>query len=647
MPASTLQGSLFEEDYLLRTLGAIGSNPSVALTELVANAWDAGASRVSISIPRQHGEALTIKDDGTGLTPDQFRQRWMRLGYNRIKHQGVWADFPAGGGEKKRRAYGRNGVGRHGMLCFADRYTVVTRRGGDLSRFLVAATSGQEPFSILEEEFEKAEGHGTELRVSVARNLPDADRIREVLAARFLHDPEFEVHVNGATLHFSEMKGLIRREKFKAAGFDVEMIVIDSTERARTTQQHGVAFWVGGRLVGEPSWILGDRSLVDRRFTIARRHTIVIKTDDLFDYVLADWSGFRPDPKIADFQNEVGDRVLAALNAIAASRVKETTEAVIHEHRIAFSKMTPLSRIEVAEVVEDITREQPMVSPEMLSLAVRAAIKLENSRSGRALLEKIAMISEDDAEALNRLLSQWTARDALAVLDEIDRRIVVIEALDRLSKDKDVDELATLHPIVAQARWLFGPEYDSPLYASNTTIRRAVEKVFGELLDQNAFVNPRKRPDLLILPDKTTLSAVGVEEINGDSGLSTMSRILMLELKRGGFRVTRKEMDQASGYIEDLFGCGLLENNVEIKCFVVGNELHPQMQDYRTVGSPGNPGRAQIRACTYGQLVRTAEKRLFALREELSSRYRGIGASDLVDRALNRKDEAQLDLSSS
>jgi hypothetical protein len=46
-------GSLFEEDYLLRTLGAIAHVPDIALTELVANAWDAGASFVDITIPKE------------------------------------------------------------------------------------------------------------------------------------------------------------------------------------------------------------------------------------------------------------------------------------------------------------------------------------------------------------------------------------------------------------------------------------------------------------------------------------------------------------------------------------------------------------------------------------------------------------------
>lgn len=105
---SIYQGSLFEEDYLVRTLGALVHSPEIALTELVANAWDAGASKVDISIPHDYNLKLTVEDNGTGLTKDQFEQRWMRLGYNRIKHQGKNVIFPPKV-QGKRLAYGRTG----------------------------------------------------------------------------------------------------------------------------------------------------------------------------------------------------------------------------------------------------------------------------------------------------------------------------------------------------------------------------------------------------------------------------------------------------------------------------------------------------------------------------------------------------------
>jgi hypothetical protein len=132
-----VQGTLFEEDFLVRSLGSIAHSADVALTELVANAWDAGASEVRITIPPDYNLDLEVEDDGCGMTPEQFRKRWMTLGYDRTKHQGRKADFPPERQDWRRMAFGRNGVGRHGLLCFADHYEVETYRDGDRHHYLI------------------------------------------------------------------------------------------------------------------------------------------------------------------------------------------------------------------------------------------------------------------------------------------------------------------------------------------------------------------------------------------------------------------------------------------------------------------------------------------------------------------------------
>ena len=93
-------------------------------------------------------------------------------------------------------------------------------------------------------------------------------------------------------------------------------------------------------------------------------------------------------------------------------------------------------------------------------------------------LNKLADFSEDDVKALNELLDKWTVRDALVVLDEIDQRIAIIEAIKKLSKDDNIDELHTLHPLATQARWLFGPEFDTPEYTSNISLRNNSTKPY-------------------------------------------------------------------------------------------------------------------------------------------------------------------------
>ena len=77
------QVTIFEEDYIQRTTGTVTQKPDNALTELIANAWDAGAKEVDITIPLEEHEKIIIRDNGTGMTQEEFNQRWLTLSYNR------------------------------------------------------------------------------------------------------------------------------------------------------------------------------------------------------------------------------------------------------------------------------------------------------------------------------------------------------------------------------------------------------------------------------------------------------------------------------------------------------------------------------------------------------------------------------------
>ena len=63
---------LFEEHYIFRNYKSITSNNDVALTEFVANAWDAGAHNVNITIPYNEHEQIVVEDDGTGMSDEDI-----------------------------------------------------------------------------------------------------------------------------------------------------------------------------------------------------------------------------------------------------------------------------------------------------------------------------------------------------------------------------------------------------------------------------------------------------------------------------------------------------------------------------------------------------------------------------------------------
>src|SRR5581483_697736 len=106
---------------------------------------------------------------------------------------------------------------------------------------------------------------------------------------------------------------------------------------------------------------------------------------------------------------------------LSADFVDESSQEAIVRNGEEFKALSDRGKIGVATFTQDLVKQQPTINPEILTVAVQAVINLEKSRSGVALLERLTKLDESDLEGLDRLLSQWSVRDALFVLDEIDQ----------------------------------------------------------------------------------------------------------------------------------------------------------------------------------------------------------------------------------
>lgn len=630
------QTALFEDDYLLRELGQVAHVPQVALTELVANAWDAGATKVDLLLPTEIGGTLTVTDDGHGMTPAQFKKRWMTLRYDREKHQGSNVEFPSGRTARPRRAYGRNGVGRHGLLCFADEYEVQTWRDGALATFVVGTESGPSPFALRSETLGRQTGSGTRLSVQVARKLPDADEILTVLAARFVHDPEFEIRINGTQRSFSEIEGRVSEEALDLGnGRSATVIVIDSTRLNHSSVHQGVAFWVQRRLVGTPSWSIGQVASFDGRTRFARRYKVIVDTQGYDADVEQDWTAFRSTDAVRELYRATAEHIRKVAQTLAAEIVEATSEDALTQNRTELATLGQGARLEVAEFTKIVAQEHPTISPDFLATAVKAVIHLEKTKSGTALLQKLSELAVDDIDGLDRLLAEWTVKDALRVLDEIDSRISVIETVRRLADDPNTDELHTLHPLILRSRWLFGPEFESQEYCSNATLKTVANDLFKSAEAQ--FINDRNRPDIVVLPDKTTWQMTGVESFDpADTTLTQMQHVLVIELKKGGFELTRKEVTQADNYVQDIKLSGAMSGAPYICAWVVGQKIAAGVEKDKKLG---NPEYGRVRAATFGSLVDTANKRLLKLRTVLADRYGNASTDSLLDRVFSAPEQ--------
>ena len=92
------------ESRILRELGErLVKQPEVAIVELVKNAYDADATECTISY--DPGNAITVKDDGLGMTLARFTDGWMRVGTRSKEAVGLSDKFG-------RLITGEKGIGR-------------------------------------------------------------------------------------------------------------------------------------------------------------------------------------------------------------------------------------------------------------------------------------------------------------------------------------------------------------------------------------------------------------------------------------------------------------------------------------------------------------------------------------------------------
>src|SRR5262245_14606533 len=95
---------------------------ATVLGEAISNSWDADAKNVQIFVQRDKN-SFYIKDDGTGMTAQDFQDKFLKIGFSKRKKG---ATHSPGG----RPFIGRKGIGKLALLSCADKVTVISKVEG-------------------------------------------------------------------------------------------------------------------------------------------------------------------------------------------------------------------------------------------------------------------------------------------------------------------------------------------------------------------------------------------------------------------------------------------------------------------------------------------------------------------------------------
>lgn len=612
------QPALFDDRFMESFAGnGIVNDQKIAVIELIANAWDAGATEVRVSWPLDDGEDFIVSDNGHGMTENEFNLRYRTLAYNRIKELGHYAEIPNESKNvvSKRPVFGKNGKGRLGGFAFGSTFIVETSKDGFCNKFKVSKdTATVMSFQKVEKEIETSE-HGTKIIIkdTTKAKLTD-EEVRKEIGMRFLADPHFKVLLNDQEIGFND----IPNENIEILNINIDQIgvvkvtVIDVTNADKSTQQHGIAWHVNGRLVGECTWKgSGNEHLIDRRKSVAKRYTFIVEADCLSDAIMPDWTAFISSNAIykkvfPEVQQAIKSHILMLTQSQREESFKEIEDAIAPK----LKQMGLVQREKWEKFIKAVQEDCPSIDNDDLQKLSILLVNLEQSESKYSLIDFLSKSSVDELDNLTDLLAKWDIDFAKIVLDEIEYRTTLLEKLQLKVLNTKSDEVQDLQPLFHRGLWIFGPEYETISFTSN----RGMTAVVQDLCGVKDGTGSKNRPDFAILPN-STVGLYSLAKFDDQGAEVGVDRLTIVELKRPGVPIGDEENSQPWKYVSELYKKGLLRKDSVVTCFVLGSEIESDEVGVRTYKDEA----VKIIPLTYDTVVRRAKSRLLNLHDKIKN----------------------------
>ncbi|KNA31942.1 hypothetical protein ADU20_21535 [Burkholderia pseudomallei] len=617
--AGLQQEDLFYEDRFLESwAGAIITNPSTAIVELVANCWDAYATEVKISWPDpKSNKQFSISDNGKGMTKAEFDYIWRAMSYDRIAKGGATTAPPPGVEGLPRFVFGKNGKGRFASFCLTNNYQIASIKDGQKFVYKVSRTPNKPLITELVEFVEKGvDGHGTTItgEGEIRQINLSVEQARELLGGRFLANPSFKVILNEAPISFADIsKSSLSIVDVDVPGYGtVKIYHIDTRKADKTTKQHGIAWWVTNRAVGDCKWRGTDvERILDGRTEKAKRFTFIVQADFLNkeNAVKEDWSGFH-DTNEAWLKTRpiVQDKIKEIISNTSFAEREGKRIAVLERVGESVNLLPLLSKERVTTFVKEVVDTCTNFGEQEVVQLTSILAKLEKSKSQYGLLEILHNQDPNDLDALHEVLSQWTIGMAKVVLDEIQGRLKVINELRIKIQVAGIDEVKELQPLFAKGLWMFGDKFESIHFTSN----KGMTTVIRELFDGKAEKASLNRPDFVIRGDGST-GFYSLPSYNEDHEEVGVGHLVIVDLKTTKLSLGSKEKEQIWKYVKELKKKGYIQPETRVDGFVLGDQIESGEGGTRTEDND----KVKIQPLLYSIILSRAEQRLLKLYERV------------------------------
>ena len=503
-----------------------------ALKELIDNAWDADATKLTIALPDAMTDApIVVSDNGSGMTELELLNEYLVVANDRRSRKG---DQTA---TLKRRVKGRKGIGKFAGLMVAGIMEIETTARGRTTRVVVSkenlmnAARDLERFDlpITVRDAEK-DAHGTTVTLRELNQrftFPLPEKLKSLLIVEYGREADFDVKVNGVGLGLDDLQGT--SYSFSQAVADAGSIRLSYkvADSSQTIKQAGIAIRVGGKIVGRPSFFgLEDDPEVPAK--LLRKLYGEVEADGLMDGVTADWGDIVENDKAYQaIKPVIQAHIKTALGEVFANEMNLQRARLQQQLNVRLSKLPEYRQRYARLALEKVMKRFYGESEERIETVASVVLDALEKDEYWSILQHIDESPSGDIEALAGALAEFGLVDMAQMANQAMSRLQLLDHLDGLVRNPATQE-KTIHQIIEKNLWLLGMGYAS--IASNKTTAKTIQEY-----TDTKFSGKRaaKRPDLFL-----------AQRLSGE--------YLLIEFKRPSDDISRDNQRQAAEYRDDL-----------------------------------------------------------------------------------------------
>lgn len=577
---------------LTRLLGESYRSTEHAIKELVDNAWDADATRISIILPGAiTGDPILVSDDGCGMTDLEVRSEYLAIANDRRSRKGDRTT------KLNRLVKGRKGIGKFSGLMLAKSMEIRTCARGKATKVIISredilnAAEDLERIDLpLDVEVVGDEPSGTTVTLSGLNDrftFPVPEKLKSLLLLEYGREHDVNISVNGESLKVDDLPGehFVKEENVADAG--LVRLNFKISDGSKPLKHAGIAIRVDGKIVGKPSFFgLDDDPEIPPK--LLKKIYGEVEADALAESVTADWGDVIENSKAYQAMKPiVCEHLKSAVEGAFKREVGLQRARIQRQINIRLSELPEHRRRFAKEALEKVMKRFYGESDEKVETVASVVLDAFEKDEYWRVLKEIDDCKAGDIESFASALEVFGLVDMSIMATQAASRLKVLDSLDELIRNPETLE-KNVHSAIETNLWLLGYEYS--LLVSNKTLSRTIDEYLSEKFSGKRAA---KRPDLFL-----------AERLQGN--------YLLVEFKRPSKEIDRMDQNQAQEYRDDLerrFG--------EVNVLLLGKGRH------KDVVAQNDPPRMIVYG--YEAIIASARNQIQWLLKELQTAQNGRG----------------------